>query len=124
MVPRHDRHDDDPSEKLPPPPPQPQSDRNTDGDIVRNPTADRRSAIGNSLQRETAVLRGKVRYIHAGGHPSKAQLTHAQDSALFVEGEILNLVWVNQDDIRALGVRFDMPEECPECGRPNDHPVL
>ncbi len=78
------------------------------------------------MQRETAVTEAplnKVRYIHAGGQPTHAQLLHAQGSALGLGGETLNLVWVNQGDIRRLGVRFDMPENCPECGRPNERPA-
>lgn len=78
-----------------------------------------------TLERETAVSEApldKVRFILAGGQPTHNQIQHAQGSALFVEGEMLNLVWVNQEDIRRLGVRFDMPENCPECGRPNERP--
>ncbi len=60
-----------------------------------------------------------VRYIYAGGPPTQQQLNHAQSSALMIEGEMMNLVWVNQNDLRSLGVRFDIPEHCPECGRSN-----
>ncbi len=96
----------------------------------RPPTTERREPFEG--EPETAISEtdisesplGKVRFIHAGGPPTENQLSHAKGSALFVEGERLNLIWANQEDIRRLGVRFDMPEECPECGRPNDHPKM